>query len=264
MLHLVGCLYYLYQWCTVKQISDNEVYLLIKYIKIVLWRVAKCLSYIEESWCLKVKERTAIVKLFSKIWRPATSWKARSTTMNLRLEEKTATHWIRSSSSLELNAKGVIRNFQFALISFTIIKPSLADWGTQIVQQVLVSYKHWVHYHIHKYPPLDDMNATHDIVIFCHDTSTLPCNLLIAFPNNTLLSGVRKVVCNLLISHNIHKCRLHHPNLFTKHTEPINCLLHDKWEHQLDATIKYIFHLKLVSTYILTLILQPTHFLYST
>ena len=30
LLHLVSCLYYLYQWCTVKQISDNEIYLLIK------------------------------------------------------------------------------------------------------------------------------------------------------------------------------------------------------------------------------------------
>ena len=39
----------------VKQISDNEIYLLIKYIKSVLWRVAKCLSYIEEARCLKVK-----------------------------------------------------------------------------------------------------------------------------------------------------------------------------------------------------------------
>ena len=38
----------------VKQISDNEIYLLIKYIKSVLWRVAKCLFYIEESRCLKV------------------------------------------------------------------------------------------------------------------------------------------------------------------------------------------------------------------
>jgi len=28
----------------VKQISDNETYLLIKYVKSVLWRVAKCLS----------------------------------------------------------------------------------------------------------------------------------------------------------------------------------------------------------------------------
>jgi len=28
--------------------------LLIKYIKSILWRVAKCLSYIEEARCLKV------------------------------------------------------------------------------------------------------------------------------------------------------------------------------------------------------------------
>jgi len=44
LLHLVGCLYYLYQCCTIKQISDNEIYLLIKHIKSVLWRVSKCLS----------------------------------------------------------------------------------------------------------------------------------------------------------------------------------------------------------------------------
>jgi len=37
----------------VKQISDNEIYPLIKYIRSVLWRVAKCLSYIEEARCLK-------------------------------------------------------------------------------------------------------------------------------------------------------------------------------------------------------------------
>ena len=54
LLHLVGCLYYLYELCTVKQISDNEIYLLIKYIKSVLWRVAKRLSYTEEARCLKV------------------------------------------------------------------------------------------------------------------------------------------------------------------------------------------------------------------
>ena len=30
--------------------------MLIKYIKSVLWRVSKCLSYIEEARCLKVKE----------------------------------------------------------------------------------------------------------------------------------------------------------------------------------------------------------------
>jgi hypothetical protein len=55
LLHLVGCLYYLYQWCTVKQISDHEIYLLIKYMKSVLWRVAKLLSYIEDARCLKVE-----------------------------------------------------------------------------------------------------------------------------------------------------------------------------------------------------------------
>jgi hypothetical protein len=38
------------------QISENEIYLLIKYIKSVLWRVAKCLSYIEEARCLKFKD----------------------------------------------------------------------------------------------------------------------------------------------------------------------------------------------------------------
>ena len=36
-------------------ISDNEIYLLIKYVKSFLWRVVKCLSYIEEARCLKVK-----------------------------------------------------------------------------------------------------------------------------------------------------------------------------------------------------------------
>jgi hypothetical protein len=35
--------------------SDNEIYLLIKYVKIVLWGVAKRLSYIEDARCLKVK-----------------------------------------------------------------------------------------------------------------------------------------------------------------------------------------------------------------
>jgi hypothetical protein len=56
LLHLVGCLYYLYQWCTVRQISDDEIYLLSNYIKSVLWREAKRLSYIEDARCLKVKQ----------------------------------------------------------------------------------------------------------------------------------------------------------------------------------------------------------------
>ena len=44
----------------VKQISDNEIHLLIKYIKSILWRVVKCLSYIEEARCLKVKQSTEL------------------------------------------------------------------------------------------------------------------------------------------------------------------------------------------------------------
>jgi hypothetical protein len=55
LLHLICCLYYLYKCCTVKQIY-NEIYLLIKYIKSVLLRVAKRLSCIEDPRCLKVKQ----------------------------------------------------------------------------------------------------------------------------------------------------------------------------------------------------------------
>jgi hypothetical protein len=54
LLHVVGCPYYLYQWWTVKKISDNEIYWLIKYIKSVFWTVAKRLFYIEDARCLKV------------------------------------------------------------------------------------------------------------------------------------------------------------------------------------------------------------------
>ena len=38
-----------------QEITDNEMYLLINYIKSVLWRVAKRLSYIEDARCLKAK-----------------------------------------------------------------------------------------------------------------------------------------------------------------------------------------------------------------
>ena len=49
----------------VKQISDNEIYLLIKYIKSVLWRVAKHLSYKQEARCLKVKRCNSYVLAFN-------------------------------------------------------------------------------------------------------------------------------------------------------------------------------------------------------
>ena len=41
----------------VKQISDNEIHLLIKYIERVLWRVANSLSYIQDARCLKVNHQ---------------------------------------------------------------------------------------------------------------------------------------------------------------------------------------------------------------
>ena len=63
LLLLVGCLYYLYHWCTVKQMSDNEIYLLIKYIKI--WRVAKRLPYIEDARCLKVNNTFSLFTTFA-------------------------------------------------------------------------------------------------------------------------------------------------------------------------------------------------------
>ena len=72
LLHLVDCLYYLYQWCTVKRISDNEICLLIKYIKTVLWRVAKRLSYIEDARCLKVKYMYIVFVLLRSCFSYAT------------------------------------------------------------------------------------------------------------------------------------------------------------------------------------------------
>jgi len=53
--------------------SDNEIYLLIKYIKSVLCRVAKRLYYIEDSRCLKVNR--PLVE-FRKTVIPVTSLKA--------------------------------------------------------------------------------------------------------------------------------------------------------------------------------------------
>ena len=47
--------------------SDNEIYLLIKYIKSVLWRVAKRLSYIEDARCLKVLVYMTLKFIFRRI-----------------------------------------------------------------------------------------------------------------------------------------------------------------------------------------------------
>jgi len=49
--------------------SDNEIYLLIKYIKSVLWRVANRLSYTEDARCLKVfVQRLRLDGYFALIW----------------------------------------------------------------------------------------------------------------------------------------------------------------------------------------------------
>jgi hypothetical protein len=52
----------------VKKISDNEIYFLVKYIKSVLWRVAKLLSYIEDSQCLKFKSLSTLLGK-DQIWQ---------------------------------------------------------------------------------------------------------------------------------------------------------------------------------------------------
>ena len=60
-----------------KQTSDNEIYLLIKYIKSVLWRVGKRLSYTEDAQCLKVKQTSnfTITTFWLKdSWRSMVSW----------------------------------------------------------------------------------------------------------------------------------------------------------------------------------------------
>ena len=63
----------------VKQISDNEIYLLIKYIKSVLWRVAKRLSYIEDTRCLKAKVKGKAI--------PLQAWTGREGSRRFRLPD---------------------------------------------------------------------------------------------------------------------------------------------------------------------------------
>jgi len=62
--------------CTASLKKYSEIYLLIKYIKSVLWRVAERLSYIEDAWCLKVRERRGYSHLKEEAL-DRTMWRAR-------------------------------------------------------------------------------------------------------------------------------------------------------------------------------------------
>jgi len=50
-----------------KQISDNEIYLSITYIKSVPWKVVKCLSYIHDARCLKVNLTLSVYLSFEMV-----------------------------------------------------------------------------------------------------------------------------------------------------------------------------------------------------
>ena len=64
------------------QISDNEIYLLIKYTKSVLWRVAKCLSYIEEARCLKINSISAL-RTVNCVKKRGAQWRMRPLSLAL-------------------------------------------------------------------------------------------------------------------------------------------------------------------------------------
>ena len=75
----------------VKQISDNEIYLLLKYIKSVLWRAAKPLSYIQDARCLNVnvsnfrrnyKECEEQHRSYYGIFHPKLAMKTQTRTVN--------------------------------------------------------------------------------------------------------------------------------------------------------------------------------------
>ena len=56
-----------------ESLKNNEIYLLTKYNKSVLWGVAECLSCIWDAWCLKVKHEfydghPPMCSIFSRIF----------------------------------------------------------------------------------------------------------------------------------------------------------------------------------------------------
>jgi hypothetical protein len=67
--------------CSVSLKKYNEIYFLFKHVISFLWRVAECLSYIEDAWCLKVKPMYGHMQKLAKIvmFIPILGWACTST-----------------------------------------------------------------------------------------------------------------------------------------------------------------------------------------
>jgi hypothetical protein len=137
LLHLFGCLYYLYQWCTVKKISDNEIYSLIKYIKSVLWRVAKRLSCIENARGLKVKAQWLL--------RVPHVWTRHRSAFGPQKPISTCRQWFSKQSKIILVRNNNILVYVFSVSSrgteswdiwLGIMFPRLVPWVRRLLEDV--------------------------------------------------------------------------------------------------------------------------------
>ena len=124
--NLVGCIYYLYKWCKVKQIWDNEIYLLIKYIKRVLWRVVKRLSYIEEARCLKVNDSPFFFK----------------STIFIRILTSSPPQKWRNSKSVQskiINHQLYTQKVNFCIASLCTFLWVKSGWGYEVAHKMIKS-----------------------------------------------------------------------------------------------------------------------------
>ena len=107
----------------VKEISDNEVYLFIKYIKSVLWRVAKRLSYIQDARCLKV----------NTTWLPLHSF-------YICIQSLLMTHWTKACSVVKTN--NVCQWIVIAADTFSFIDIYKETEGLTFVGPCVVIYSY--------------------------------------------------------------------------------------------------------------------------
>jgi len=126
LLHLVGCLYYLYQRCAVKQISENEIHLLIKYIKSVLWRVVKRLSYIQDARCLKFNESEQLTEPASQVYQLILENTRPSCTLHLQV-----TFFVKRQKNTARNKRTYCSYTRFDPVTFKQEKIylNLASWS---------------------------------------------------------------------------------------------------------------------------------------